>query len=218
MLNPLNRCDEGRSSFPVTIPGPAGVLEGKVDCAAASEPRGLAVICHPHPLYGGTMDNKVVHTLAKSLAENNYTAIRFNFRGVGVSQGSYDKGAGEADDAMAVVDWAVKQTEGMPVILAGFSFGSFVALQVASRTPTEALITVAPPVRMFDFDNLQSIDCPWLLIQGDEDEVVDINSVVNWVRTLNRPPQLEIINGSSHFFHGKLIELRSVCDEFMQNL
>ena len=218
MLNPLNRCDEGRSSFPVTIPGPAGVLEGKVDCAAASEPRGLAVICHPHPLYGGTMDNKVVHTLAKSLAENNYTAIRFNFRGVGVSQGSYDKGVGESDDAMAVVDWAVKQTAAMPVILAGFSFGSFIALQVAGRTSTRALITIAPPVRMFDFDHLQSIDCPWLLIQGDEDEVVDVNSVVNWVRTLSQPPQFEIINGSSHFFHGKLIELRTVCDEFMQNI
>lgn len=218
MLNPFNPCLDGHSSFPVSIPGPSGVLEGKVDCAVSSEPLGVAVICHPHPLYGGTMDNKVVHTLAKTFAENNYTAIRFNFRGVGVSQGIYDKGVGEADDAMAVVDWAVKQQAGVPVILAGFSFGSFIALQVASRAPARALITIAPPVRMFDFDNLQSIDCPWLLVQGDEDEVVDINSVINWVRTLNRPPQLEIINGSSHFFHGKLIDLRSVCDKFLRNI
>lgn len=214
----VSRCNEGQSSYPVTIPGPVGVLEGKVDCAASGEPQGVAVICHPHPLYGGSMHNKVVHTLAKSLAECNYTALRFNFRGVGDSAGSYDEGIGEADDAMAAVDWALKQQANMPVILAGFSFGSFVALQAAAKTQTKALITVAPPVRMFDFDNLQGINCPWLLIQGDEDEVVDINSVINWVRTLQRPPQMEIINDSSHFFHGKLIELRSICEEFIQKL
>lgn len=214
----LNRCSEGLSSFPVSIPGPSGVLEGKVDCASSEKPQGSAVICHPHPLYGGTMQNKVVHTLAKSLASNNQTAVRFNFRGVGVSGGSYDEGKGEADDALAVVDWVSEQQADLPVILAGFSFGSFVALQAAAKTQPAALITVAPPVRMFDFENLQSINCPWLLIQGDEDEVVDINAVINWVATLENPPEVSIIEGSSHFFHGKLIELRTVCDEFLKNL
>ena len=214
----VSRCNEGLPSFPVTIPGPAGVLEGKVDCAASGELQGFAVICHPHPLYGGTMHNKVVHTLAKSFAENHYTAVRFNFRGVGGSAGSYAEGVGEVDDAMAVVDWILKQQADRPVILAGFSFGSFVALQAAAKTQAKALITVAPPVRMFDFDNLQGVECPWLLIQGDQDEVVEINSVINWVRTLQRPPQLEIVNDSSHFFHGKLIELRSICAEFVQKL
>ncbi len=164
------------------------------------------------------MQNKVVHTLAKSLTSNNQTAVRFNFRGVGVSDGSYDEGKGEADDALAVVDWVSEQQADLPVILAGFSFGSFVALQAAAKTQPAALITVAPPVRMFDFENLQSISCPWLLIQGDEDEVVDINAVINWVATLENPPEVSIIEGSSHFFHGKLIELRSVCDEFLKNL
>jgi alpha/beta superfamily hydrolase len=164
------------------------------------------------------MHNKVAHTLAKSFADCNYTAVRFNFRGIGGSAGSYDEGIGETDDAMAVVDWVMKQQADMPVILAGFSFGSFVALKAAIKTQTKALITVAPPVRMFDFENLQAIDCPWLLIQGDEDEVVDINSVINWVRTLQRPPQMEIINDCSHFFHGKLIDLRSICEEFIQKL
>jgi hypothetical protein len=218
MPDSFNHCNEGLSSYPVTIPGPAGVLEGKVDCAVGGEVLGIAVICHPHPLYGGSMHNKVVHTLAKSLAECKYTAVRFNFRGVGDSAGSYDEGIGEADDAMAVADWAMKQQADMPVILAGFSFGSFVALQAASKIQTRALITVAPPVRMFDFENLQGIDCPWLLIQGDQDEVVEVNSVINWVRTLKHPPQLEIVNDSSHFFHGKLIELRSICEEFVQKL
>lgn len=214
----FSRCREGLSSFPVSIPGPSGVLEAKVDCASNGQPQGSAVICHPHPLYGGTMQNKVVHTLAKSFAANNQTAVRFNFRGVGVSDGSYDEGKGEADDVMAVVDWVGEQQADLPVILAGFSFGSFVALQAAEKIQPAALITVAPPVRMFDFTNLQSISCPWLLIQGDEDEVVDINSVINWVATMENPPEVNIIEGSSHFFHGKLIELRSVCDAFLQNL
>ena len=218
MPDSFNRCNEGLSSYPVSIPGPAGMLEGRVDCAVGDEALGIAVICHPHPLYGGSMHNKVVHTLAKSFAESNYTAVRFNFRGVGGSAGSYDEGIGETDDAMAVIDWGYKQQPDMPVILAGVSFGSFVALQAAVKTQTKALITVAPPVRMFDFESLQDIDCPWLLIQGDEDEVVDINSVINWVRTLQHPPQMEIINGSSHFFHGKLIELRSICEDFIHTL
>ncbi len=214
----FNRCREGLSSFPVSIPGPSGVLEAKVDCAASSDPQGSAVVCHPHPLYGGTMQNKVVHTLVKSLAANNQTAVRFNFRGVGTSEGSYDDGIGETDDALAVVDWVKEKQANLPVILAGFSFGSFVALRAAAKIQPAALITVAPPVRMFDFDALPSISCPWLLIQGDEDEVVDINAVINWVRTLENPPELEIIEASSHFFHGKLLELRSVCDEFLQKI
>ncbi|MFW2439191.1 MAG: alpha/beta hydrolase [Arenicellales bacterium] len=213
----FNQCREGLSSFPVTLSGPSGDLEGKVDCAAGN-PLGGAVICHPHPLYGGTLQNKVVHTLAKSLVANNRTAVRFNFRGVGASAGEYDEGTGETDDALAVVDWLRLHQTDTPIILAGFSFGSFVALQAAAQVEPVALITVAPPVRMFDFENLSSIGCPWLLIQGDEDEVVDVNSVVNWVRNLENPPQLEIIHGSSHFFHGKLLELRSVCDDFIKEL
>jgi len=214
----LNRCREGLSSFPVSIPGPSGLLEGKVDCAVSSEPHGIAVICHPHPLYGGTMQNKVVHTLAKSFAANNQTAVRFNFRGVGISEGSYDEGKGEIDDVLAVTDWIAEQQEGLPVILAGFSFGSYVALQAAEMIKPAALITVAPPVRMFDFDNLHSVSCPWLLIQGDEDEVVDVNSVINWAATMKVSPEVNIIEGSSHFFHGKLIELRTICDAFIQGL
>ena len=161
----------------------------------------------------------MVHTLAKFFAANNQTAVRFNFRGVGVSEGSYDEGKGETDDALAVTDWIVDKQKDLPVILAGFSFGSYVALQAAEKIKPAALITVAPPVRMFDLDNLQtSIRCPWLLIQGDEDEVVDVISVINWVATMKVPPEVNIIEGSSHFFHGKLIELRSICDTFLQSL
>lgn len=213
----LDRCKKGFSSFPVTIPGPSGALEGIVDCAAGS-PLGGAVICHPHPLYGGTMQNKVVHILAKSLTASNRTVVRFNFRGVGVSMGEYDEGAGETDDALAVLDWLASNQTGLPMILAGFSFGSYVALQAAAQVEPAALITVAPPVRMFNFENLPSIACPWLLIQGDEDEVVGATSVINWVRTIENPPQLEIIRDASHFFHGKLLDLRSICDDFLKKI
>ncbi len=213
----LNPCQNGSSSFPITIPGPSGDLESIVDCAAG-DLQGGAVICHPHPLYGGTMRNKVVHTLAKSLAANNRAAVRFNFRGVGVSAGKYDEGKGETDDALAVCDWLSSQQPDLPMIFAGFSFGSYVAVQAAVQHNPAALITVAPPVRMFDFSDLPSISCPWLLIQGDEDEVVEVSSVVNWVKGLESPPQLVTMTGASHFFHGKLLDLRSVCDDFLQNL
>lgn len=218
MPSSLSRCAEGPASFPVSIPGPAGALEGRVDCAGPGQIEGAAVICHPHPQYGGTMQNKVVHTLAKSVSANGWTAVRFNFRGVGVSSGEYDHGVGEVDDAMAVVDWLQSQQSTMPVILAGFSFGAFIALAVAAKIKPAALITVAPPVRMFDFDKLQAVQCPWLLVQGDEDEIVDVRSVTSWVDSLEHPPRLEILHGSSHFFHGKLLDLRSLCDEFLTSL
>lgn len=218
MSSSLARCTEGPASFPVSIPGPAGMLEGRVDCAGYGASAGAAVICHPHPLYGGTMQNKVVHSLAKSVSANGWTAVRFNFRGVGVSSGEYDHGVGEVDDAMAVVDWLQSQQSAMPLILAGFSFGAFIALAVAAKIKPAALITVAPPVRMFDFDKLQAVQCPWLLVQGDEDEIVDVHSVTSWVDSLDHPPRLEILHGSSHFFHGKLLDLRSLCDEFITSL
>lgn len=213
----LERCKQGLSSFPVTIPGPSGDLEGIVDCAAG-ELQGGAVICHPHPLYGGTLQNKVVHTLAKSLAANNRTAVRFNFRGVGVSVGEYDEGIGETDDALSVISWLNSQLSSKSVIIGGFSFGAFIALQAAAQIKPAALITIAPPVRMFDFENIPSITCPWLLIQGDEDEVVDAGSVIDWADGLEPPPQIVKMVGASHFFHGKLLDLRSVCDDFLQNL
>lgn len=213
----LERCKQGEASFPIIIPGPSGDLEGIVNCATGDSIGG-AVICHPHPLYAGTMQNKVVHSLAKSLAANRRTAVRFNFRGVGTSAGAYDEGKGETNDGLAVYDWLSSQQADSPMIIAGFSFGSFVALQAAGQRSPAALITVAPPVRMFDFSSLPSISCPWLLIQGDEDEIVEASSVANWANGLENPPQLVTIAEASHFFHGKLLDLRSVCDDFLQNI
>ncbi len=212
-----NRCDEGLSSYAVTIPGPSGALEGIVDCADGA-PRGRAVICHPHPLYGGTMQNKVVHTLAKTLAAYGCTTACFNFRGVGASDGQYDEGQGEVDDALSVANWLTMNNEDAPLILAGFSFGAYIALQAAVKLKPAALITVAPPVRMFDFGSLHGVSSPWLLVQGDKDEVVDVNSVISWAKSLERTPQLEVVSGGSHFFHGKLLDLRAICEEFLNTL
>jgi alpha/beta superfamily hydrolase len=214
----LQKCDQGLKNFPVDIPGPAGNLEAMVDCAAAGKRSGAAVVCHPHPLYGGTMQNKVVHTLARSLSSNGLDTLRFNFRGVGNSDGEYDAGSGETDDARAVFNWLQQQRMESSIVLAGFSFGSFVALKAAAVLDPLALITVAPPVRMFDFDKLSSIDCPWLLVQGADDEIVDVNAVMSWVDKLKNPPMVKVLPDCSHFFHGKLVELRSACDEFIQSI
>ena len=143
--------------------------------------------------------------------------MRFNFRGVGASAGRFDAGIGETEDALAVVGWMRGVEPGQPLLLGGFSFGSFVAMRAATRIPCAAMITVAPPVRMFEFASLHPPQCPWLLIQGEDDEVVDSTDVINWVRTLAQPPQLELVAGAGHFFHGRLIELREICTAFIRS-
>jgi uncharacterized protein len=213
-----NPCKPGKASAPVNFSGPEGNLEGLIDCSAGNVGTGTAVICHPLPTHGGTMQNKVVHTLAKVAAANGSTALRFNFRGVGKSTGSFDEGMGETDDALAAINWLNEIEPDSSLLLAGFSFGSYVALRAAAVAQPAALITVAPPVRMFEFASLNPPQCPWLVIQGDEDEIVDASDVINWVRTLEQTPQLEIMEGAGHFFHGRLIDLREICNGFIENL
>ena len=212
-----NPCTSGKSSLAVEFDGPEGRIEGRIDCPVNGASRGGAVVCHPLPTHGGTMHNKVVHTLAKSAAANDLTALRFNFRGVGTSQGQFDQGIGETDDVTAAANW-LRGLEDGPLLLGGFSFGAFVAVRAAVEIQPAALITIAPPVRMFEFGSLHPPQCPWLLIQGDADEIVDYTDVVNWARTLKQPPRLEIMEGAGHFFHGRLIELREICNEFMEGL
>ncbi|HBE93064.1 MAG TPA: alpha/beta hydrolase [Gammaproteobacteria bacterium] len=211
-------CNKGKNSAPVSFHGPEGTLEGHIDCPADDVHNGCSVICHPLPTHGGTMQNKVVHTMAKLAASNGMSALRFNFRGVGKSAGSFDEGAGETDDALAAVNWIKEIEPDSALLLGGFSFGSYVALRAAAEARPAALITVAPPVRMFEFASLHPPQCPWLVIQGDEDEIVDAADVINWVRTLKQPPQLEIMEGAGHFFHGRLIDLREICNGFIKNL
>ena len=156
------------------------------------------------------MDNKVVTTLARCLNTLTIPTVRFNFRGVGGSAGAFDAGDGETLDVAAVASWGAVRWPGRGLVIAGFSFGAYVALRLAHERPADFLITVAPPVGRFDFSGLGAPACPWLIVQGDADEVVDPGSVVNWAGRLTPPPQLVVVPGVGHFFHGRLNELRDV--------
>ena len=168
----------------------------------------FAVICHPHPQAGGTLHNKVVHTLARTFQELGVPTLRFNFRGVGKSSGEFDNGNGETEDALAVIEWGRTRWPGAPFWLAGFSFGAFVALKASARLTPERLITVAPPVQRFEFAPLSPPTCPWLLVQGEQDEIVDARSVLAWAERLSPMPDVVTLPGVGHFFHGRLQDLR----------
>ncbi|WP_415926623.1 alpha/beta hydrolase [Denitratimonas tolerans] len=193
------------------LPGPAGVLEVIVEhpepeCAR----RGVAVVCHPHPLHGGTMHNKVVTMVARSLRELGLTTVRFNFRGVGESAGEYDEGRGETLDLLAVAEWVGRTRPGDALWLAGFSFGSYVALLGARHLPVKQMISVAPPVGRWDFSAAIAPPCPWLVIQGEDDEVVEPKAVYDWIEAMEDPPALVRMPEASHFFHRRMMDLRGV--------
>ncbi len=167
-----------------------------------------AVVCHPHPLFGGTMDNKVVTTLARALHQTGIPTLRFNFRGVGGSAGTFDQGLGETADADTVAAWGAHRWPGRSLVIAGFSFGGYVALRLAQERVPRMLITVAPAITRFDTTAMKVPRCPWLVVQGDADDVVDSSAVVDWVDSLDPKPRLVLVPGVGHFFHGRLQELR----------
>ncbi len=193
----------------VLIDGPAGAIEAMFERPPDARGDVVAVCCHPHPLYGGTMQNKVVHTLARACQDQRVTSVRFNFRGVGASEGVHDDGEGESDDAAAVADYARAATGAARLWSLGFSFGGFVAYRLATARAASALVTVAPPVQRFDFTRLPVPGCPWFVAQGDADELVDHERVLAWTRALDPAPEVRILAGAEHFLHGRLTELRS---------
>ncbi len=197
------------------IDGPAGPLEAMLDTPAAGGYAALAVVLHPHPEHGGTMQNKVTHTVARALTSLGFAALRFNFRGTGTSAGNYDEGVGEEQDAVAAVDWMRSRYPGQPLWLSGFSFGAAIAIRAAVEVRPAGLISVAPAVRRFASGMAAQPDCPWLVIQGDADEVVDVNETIEWVGSLEPRPELCVLPGVDHFFHGKLIALREAVTHFV---
>ncbi|MGE0114730.1 MAG: alpha/beta hydrolase [Steroidobacteraceae bacterium] len=199
----------------IEIPGPCGGLQAIIEEPVDVAPAAFAVICHPHPLQGGTMTNKVVHTLARACNECGVPTVRFNYRGVGHSAGSYADGIGETDDALAVIAWAHGRWPNLPLWLAGFSFGGGVALRAALRTSTARLITVAPAVAR-EAPPVKLPSCPWLLIQGDADEVIPASMVLDWAKALPVQPEIRVMPGAGHFFHGRLIELRELVRLWLQ--
>lgn len=194
----------------IFIDGPAGRLEA-VWSPVTEDGGRAAVICHPHPLQGGTMNNKVVTTLARAWRDAGVATLRFNFRGTGASEGLHAHGIGEVDDLLAVIAWLERR--GITTLsLAGFSFGAWVAASGAARLPPgvrlEWLVLVAPPVQYQGFAELQ-LPAGALVIQGDDDEVVDPQAVRNWVLTRQSPPELVPFAATGHFFHGRLTALKA---------
>jgi alpha/beta superfamily hydrolase len=199
------------ASASLLLPGPAGAIE--LACALP-EPdvarAGVAIICHPNPVQGGTMHNKVVTITERALLELGLATVRFNFRGVGQSEGVHDSGVGEADDVAAIAGWLRAERPGDALWLAGFSFGSYVALRAAPRVEPVQMILIAPPAGRWDFSAIAAPACPWLVVQGEEDEVVDPAAVFAWVDTLVPAPQLVRLPETGHFFHRRLMDLRGV--------
>ena len=192
------------------LPGPAGALEVAVDPPESDAPRRalLAVICHPLPTEGGTMHNKVVTMAARSLRELGATTVRFNFRGTGASEGAFDHGNGEVEDLRAVVDWARAAHPEATLVLAGFSFGAYVSIRSAMTLQPDVLISIAPPAGRWAFEAIQTPTMPWLVIQGETDEVVDPQAVYDWLARIGAQAELVKMPDTSHFFHRKLIDLR----------
>jgi alpha/beta superfamily hydrolase len=188
------------------VAGPRGSIECAVD-APNDAPRGVAVLCHPHPQHGGTMDNKVVQTLSRAFRHLGYTSVRFNFRGVGGSAGEWAQGVGEIDDALAVV--AAFRAPDQPLVLAGFSFGAYVAANAAARlaaaSGVERLVLVGPAASRFD---MGPVPAGTLVIHGEADDVVPLNAVFDWARPQALP--VTVIPGAGHFFHGQLSLLKTL--------
>lgn len=198
----------------LNLDGPEGHLEAILE-GETKNPSSLAIVCHPHPLFGGNMDNKVVTTLSRAAREAGAAVLRFNFRGVGASQGAYSDGVGETEDLIVVHHWLTQAFPGRRLWLAGFSFGAYVAARGAevlavNNTPAAALMLVAPPVHHYDFQSIETVGCPLTVVQGEDDEVVPAEQVFRWVKTTPLAPDLMRFPDSGHFYHGHLVELRQV--------
>src|SRR5579883_1629801 len=203
----------------VNVPTPTGYLEGILKPEEDGiVPRYAALVCHPHPLGGGTMHNKVVFKVAQAVQALGMPALRFNFRGVGHSTGTYDEGRGEMDDVRYALEFLSRRYPGLPVLLAGFSFGSYVGLRVAAVDDrVQAMIGLGVPARMFDGDYLQNSHKPKLIIQGTNDELAPYDLAVQWFERLPAPKSMIAVEGADHFFQGRLDEVQAIITSFVRN-
>ena len=191
------------------VSGQAGQLEVALTVPEHVDKRYIALLGHPHSLQGGTMNNKVVTTLVRAFKELNIASLRFNFRGVGQSTGVYDAGIGESEDMLLLARLCQQERPDVELFFAGFSFGSYVAYRAAAQCQHSLLITVAPPVHHYDYTEFVPAPAPWVVLQGDDDEVVPLQLVLDFVAQTSPALPLLRFAETSHFFHGKLIELKS---------
>jgi alpha/beta superfamily hydrolase len=204
----------------INIPSPTGHLEGILKPEEEGViPRYAAIVCHPHSLYGGTMHNKVVFKVAQTLQMLGMPSLRFNFRGVGRSTGTYDEGRGEMDDVRYALEFLSNRYPGLPVILGGFSFGAYVALRVAAIDDrVQAMIGLGVPARMLDGQYLNDSHKPKLIIQGTEDEQASYALTAKWFEHVPAPKSMIAIQGADHFFQGHLDEVQGIIATFVQNI
>lgn len=202
----------------LNIPGPEGVLEALLEWNPEWAPRRLAIVCHPHPLYGGTMHNKVVFRAGKAATHLGIPALRFNFRGVGNSEGKHADGVGERDDARAALDYVEGRFPRIPVVMMGFSFGSVVALAVGSTDDrVDSLVGIGLPVNSADFHFLEEVRKPKLLVQGTEDRFGSQERVEKLFFSLKEPKRLRFVENADHFLTGKLHDLQLEIQEFLRD-
>jgi uncharacterized protein len=204
----------------INIPTPHGHLEGILKPEEeGTQPEYVGVVCHPHSLYGGTMHNKVVFKVAQALQLLNIPALRFNFRGVGRSTGTYDEGRGETEDVRYALEFLSRRYPGVSAIIAGFSFGSYVGLRVAAADDrAQAMIGLGVPARMFNSDTLQGCHKPKLIVQGTNDELAPYDLTVRWFEQVPAPKSLVTVEGADHFFQDRLDEVQAVVIDFVRKL
>jgi len=199
------------------IPGRAGAIEAMLHIPESDEssltPKAIAVCCHPHPLFGGTMTNKIVHTITKTYCRMGIVTLRFNFRGVGKSEGSHDKGIGESEDLLELCQLLKESWPEQELWLAGFSFGSWVSVNAAREAGAKQLLSIAPPVQYFDFKKEQMPECPWLVLMGEEDDIVEPELVFQWIDEQSNPPELIKFPETGHFFHGKIAQMSKILQQ-----
>lgn len=199
------------------IRGPAGLIETQLDAPRAGvQPVGCALICHPHPLYGGALSNKVTYSLASCASRSGWYALRFNFRGVGRSEGLHDEGRGETDDAVFLAHWLREQWPDAPLALMGFSFGAFIALHAAARVPAQLCVSIAPPFAKYvQAPPPPRPAAPWLVVHGRDDEIVSYNDTLAALERYQPPPELVSCEGTGHFFHGQLKQIEEAVLPFL---
>jgi len=208
MLSDWGQLESGEHR--ISLVGGAGVIEAIVHIPKGfhdARTKAVAICCHPHPLYEGSMTNKVVHTLAKTFSKLGLVSIRFNFRGVGRSEGKHDNTIGESTDVVLICQQVIKRFPKAQIWLSGFSFGSFIAANVAHEVNAAQLISISPAVEHYDFTEVVDPGCPWLVVMGDEDDIVTPSAVDHWINMSPERYDYFQFPDTGHFYHGKLVKL-----------
>ncbi len=216
MTNNIHLALQSIGEHPLTLSGLAGDLEAILTVPANAMTNMILFLGHPHSLQGGSMTNKVVTTLARSARDNHIPSLRFNFRGVGQSQGVFDNGIGESEDLIHLVQQVQKDNPACLFLFAGFSFGSYVTYRAAAQCPHQLLLSIAPPVERFDYQSFSPPPYPWEIIMGESDEVVSFAEVEQFSNNHSPPIPLHRFADTGHFFHGQLVKLRQTLDLIFQ--